>query len=51
MVTSLDKLGVHEESQEEREEDVEEREEEEKSNHRPQRLYLNPLIDLLLSNK
>jgi hypothetical protein len=53
VVTSLDKLSIHEESKEEgdEDEDVEEREEEEKSTHRPQRLYLNPLIDLLLSSK
>jgi len=50
VVTSLDKVGVHEESKEELlgDEDVEEREEEEKSIHRLQRLYLNPLVELLL---
>jgi hypothetical protein len=49
VVTSLDKVGVHEESKEELlgDEDVEEREEEEKSIHRLQRLYLNPLVELL----
>jgi hypothetical protein len=48
VVTSLDKVGVHEESKERGDEDVERREEEEKSTHRLQRLYLNSLVDSLL---
>jgi hypothetical protein len=50
VVISLDMLSVHEESKEEGDEAVEEREEG-KNTHRPQRLYLNPLIDLVLSSK